>query len=135
MPVSYAARAKKMPEEPAIRVLSRSKNAAPRGGPAPLLPSVPSATSCPSWQSSEPSDAPLGTLDLEDHRVALAAARADCRTAKPTDAPAQLEHESAKDACAGGADRVAEGHGAAVHVDSVLIDVEHADRVERHRRE
>ncbi len=31
IPVSYAARAKKMPEDPAIRVLSRSKKAAPRG--------------------------------------------------------------------------------------------------------
>jgi hypothetical protein len=31
MPVSYAARAKKIPEDPAIRVLSRSKKAAPLG--------------------------------------------------------------------------------------------------------
>ena len=34
MPDSYAARAKKMPEEPAIIVLSRSKNAAARGSPS-----------------------------------------------------------------------------------------------------
>ena len=40
LPVSYAARAKKIPDEPAISVLSRSKNAAARGGPAPLLLSL-----------------------------------------------------------------------------------------------
>jgi hypothetical protein len=59
MPLSYAARAKKMPEEPDMSVLSRSKKAAARGEPVtgrltPLLA--------------------LATSDLENHRVALAAA-------------------------------------------------------------
>src|SRR5438445_1169805 len=114
IPVSYAARAKKIPDEPAISVRSRSKNAAARGAVAPAATAI---------------------SDLQDHRVALAAAGADRRAAEAAAAAAQLEHDRAEDARAGGADRVAERDGAAVDVDAVLVDAEHADRVERDRRE
>src|SRR5437660_1174272 len=64
IPDSYAARAKNTPEEPAISVLSRSKNAA--AWPSPFSPCI--AMSAPS--------------DPEDDRVALSAARADRRAAE-----------------------------------------------------
>src|SRR5271155_1646091 len=95
-----------MPEDPAISVLSRSKNAAARGGPAPLLPSLPCATSDPDRRSARSSGFPSGALDLEDHRVALPTAGADRSTAKASAAPAQLEHEAAENARPGCADRV-----------------------------
>ena len=52
--------------------------------------------------------APL-RVDLQDHRVALAAAAADGGAAQAAAAPAQLVHERAEDARARGADRVARG--------------------------
>src|ERR1700684_2192771 len=116
IPVSYAARAKNMPEEPAINVLSRSKNAAPRGDP-------------PSGEAL------TAVSDLQDHRVALTPARADGGAAVDAGATAQLVHDGSEDARAGGADRVPERDGAAVDVDPLLVDAEHADRVERDGRE
>ncbi len=101
-----------------MRVRSRSKNAALCAG---ALPS-------PLWASS-------ARIHLDDHGVALAAARADRRAAQAAAAPAQLEHERAEDARARGADRMAERDGAAVDVDLVLVDPEHADRVQRDRSE
>src|ERR1700728_2258051 len=112
MPVSYAARAKNTPEDPAISVLSRSKNAAGR-----------------SWVPF-----PAGvTSDLENQRVALPAAGADRRAAVAAAAAAQLVDERAENPCAGGADRVTERDRAAVHVHAVLVDAEHPDRVQRDR--
>src|ERR1700729_3320686 len=100
-PALYAARPNWKAEEPSMSVRSRSKNAA-----------------------VEPSAA----IDLDDHRVALAAARADRGTADPAAAATELEHERAEDARAGGTDRMTEGHRATVDVDLVLIDSEHPDR-------
>src|SRR3954454_9886103 len=74
---------------------------------------------------------PLGG-DLDDHVVALAAARADRGAAEPAAAALELERERPEDPGAGGADRMAERDGAAVHVDLVLVDAEHPDRVEHH---
>src|SRR5450755_2291847 len=133
MPVSYAARAKKIPEEPAINVLSRSKNAAGRNERSPFSPAGRSTT----WFSP-----PAGALmslgqrsDAQNQRVALPAARADRRAAEATAAAAQLVDERAEDARAGGADRVAEGDRAAVDVHAVLVDPQHADRVQGDRGE
>src|SRR5690348_15767728 len=104
-PARYAARPNWKADEPSISVRSRSKKAA------------------------------SAAIDLDDHRVALTAARADRGAAQPAAAPAQLEHERAEDPRARGADRVAERDRAAVDVDLVLVDPEHPDRVQRHRRE
>src|ERR1700742_3304997 len=92
-----------------MRVLSRSKNAALRG--------------------------PSAAIDLDDHRVALATARADRGAAEAAAATAQLIDQRAQDARPGGPDRVSEGNGTAVDVDLVLVDPQHADGVERHRGE
>src|SRR3954471_17778151 len=118
-PDLYAARANSKALEPAIRVRSRSKNAAPR------FIRVVSATD----------DLALAAVDLDDDRVPLPPAGADGRAALPAAAPAQLVHERAEDARARRADRVAERDRAAVDVDLVLVDAEHADRVERDRGE
>src|SRR4051812_43231464 len=115
MPARYAARANWKALEPSIRVLSRSKKAAPRRSP--------------------PSTAALGAVDFEDHRVALAATRADGRHTEPAAAPAQLVDERADDARAAGADRMPEGDGAAVHVDLRLVDSQHPHRVQGDRGE
>src|SRR6185312_9492393 len=111
IPRRYATRPNWNAPDPSISVLSRSKNAA---GPGRMR---------------------LPAVDLDDHRVALAAAGADCRHAEPAAAAAQLVHERHQDARAAGADRVAERDGAAVHVDLGLVDAEHANRVDRHGRE
>src|ERR1700759_2316845 len=113
IPVSYAARAKNTPDEPAISVLSRAKKAAARGA-APFMPSTASS-------------------DFQNYCVALPATGADRGAAVAAAAPAQLVHERAEDARARGADRVTKGNGAAVDVDALLVDAEHADRVERDR--
>src|SRR5579875_3710699 len=68
--------------------------------------------------------------DLDDQGVALTAARADRRAAEPAAAPAQLQHQGGDDPRAGGADRVAEGDGAAVDVDDLFIDAQRPDRVD-----
>src|SRR3954453_17133265 len=77
----------------------------------------------------------LGGVDLEDHRVALAAARADRRHAEAAAATPQLVHQRAENARAPRADRVTERDGPAVHVDLLLVDAEHAHRVDGHGRE
>src|ERR1700761_8807531 len=97
-----------------MRVRSRSKNAALCAG---VLPS-------PLWASS-------ARIHLDDNGVALAAARADRRTAQAAAPTAQLVDERAEDPRAGRTDRVSERDGAAVDVDAVLVDAEHPDRVER----
>src|SRR6185437_12408229 len=74
-------------------------------------------------------------LDVDDHGVALAAAGADRDAAVAAAAPAQLEHERADDAGAGGADRVPERDRAAVDVHALLVDAEHARRVQGDRSE
>src|SRR5947199_7404284 len=63
-------------------------------------------------------------------RVALTAAGADRGDAEAAAATVQLVHQRADDAGARGADRVTERDRAAVNVDLVFIDVEHADRVD-----
>src|ERR1700759_4671856 len=92
-----------------MRVLSRSKNAALRG--------------------------PSAAIDLDDHRVALASARADRGAAEAAAATAQLIDQGAEDARARGADGMAQRDRPAVDVDLVLVDAEHPDRVERDRGE
>src|SRR4051794_33571237 len=96
-----------MPELPAINVLSRSKKAAARSG----------------------------AIHLEDDRVPLTSAAADRGAAEAAATTPKLVHQGADDAGAGGADRMAEGDRAAVHVDLVVIDPQHAHRVDRHRGE
>src|SRR5207237_654864 len=133
---SYAARAKKIPEDPAMRVLSRSKKAATRSPAgdalAPSRPPAPrgsrSCTTRPSRGRSSGSGRAArsamrtgGLGHLEDDGVALATARADRRTAQPAAAAPQLEHQAAENAGARGADRVAERDRAAVYVDPVLL--------------
>src|SRR4029078_464179 len=94
-----------------------------------------------------------GPLHLDYDRIALAAARADRRAAVAAAAPPQLVDERGEDARAGRADRMAdrpgppagapagrayrrpERHAPAVDVHAVLVDAEHADRVQGHRRE
>src|SRR6476620_4089238 len=110
MPCWAATRANCIPEDPAIRVLSRSKKAAPR-----LKASVPG--------------------DFDHDRVALTAAGADRGDAEASPAPTQLVHKRADDAGAGGTDRVAKGDRAAVDVDLALVDAEHPHRVEGERGE
>src|SRR5947209_10938307 len=110
-PARYAARPNWKAEEPSISVRSRSKNAA--GEPA----------------------GPSAAIDLDDHRVALAAAGADRGAPEAATAAAQLEHQRAEDPCSRGADRVAERNRSAVHVDLVLVDAQHPHRVEGDRGE
>src|SRR4029077_2154656 len=69
------------------------------------------------------------------YRVALPPAGADRRAAQATAAPAQLVHDRAENPRARSADRMAERDGPAVDVDAVLVNAEHADRVERDRGE
>src|SRR3954471_16241457 len=128
-PARYAARPNWNADEPSISVRSRSKNAAPgssgrRSAPPPGGGGRMCGRSVTRWPSN-----------LDDHGVALAAARADRRAAVAAAATAQLVHERAEDAGARSADRVADGDGAAVDVDPLLVDAEHADRVQRHGRE
>src|ERR671919_2103171 len=112
IPVRYAARPKCMPLDPAIRVLSRSKNAAER-------------RSAGGGGKSVGGGASLGAVDLENNGVPLAAAAADRGAAEPAAAAAKLGDQGADDPRAGGADRVPEGDRAAVDVDVVLVDAEH----------
>src|SRR6185503_2259677 len=111
MPALYAARPKWRALDPSMRVLSRSKKAAPATWPR------------------------LAAVHFDDHRVALAAARADRRAAEPAAAAPQLVDERHQDAGAAGADRVAERDRAAVHVHLGLVELKHAHRVERDRGE
>src|SRR3954469_7395669 len=132
-PLRYATRPNWKAEEPAINVRSRSKKAAPgssgrRSAPPPGGGGRMCGRSVTGWSS-------LGPSDLHDHGVALAAPRADRRAAIAAAATAQLVHQRAEDAGARRADRVTDGDGAAVDVDPLLVDAEHADRVQRHRRE
>src|SRR3954454_4590371 len=94
-PALYDARAKWKAELPSMSVLSRSKNAAPRTGSA--------------------------TIYFEDDRVALATAGADRGDAEATATPTEFVHQRSEDARAGGADRVPERDGAAVHVHLRLV--------------
>src|SRR4029077_8134426 len=136
-------RANCMPLDPAIRVLSRSKNAAARCKPSPGFVLGRSALSrttsaLPAPTSLRPRHARFSRAESSnfDHdRVALAPARADRGDAEATAATAQLVHERADDASAGGGDRVAGGDRAAVDVDLVLVDAEHPHRVEGDRGE
>src|SRR3954470_21291367 len=106
MPARAAARAQKNPDEPDIRVRSRSKNAADTrpGGEV-------GCASSPRGSLARPPGAPssLGPVAMypKDDGVALAPAGADRRDAEAAAAPAQLVHEDAEDARARGADRVA----------------------------
>ena len=65
---------------PSMSVLSRSKKAAPARA----------------MRQGYEAAGPLGAVDLDDDRVALAAAGADRRHAEPAAAPAQLVHERAR---------------------------------------
>src|ERR671919_375197 len=80
MPVRYAARPKCMPLDPAIRVLSRSKNAAARSSDGAAgnsaTPATPGST--------------LASVDFEDDGIALAAAGTDRGAADPAAPPAQF---------------------------------------------
>ena len=70
-------------------------------------------------------------VDLDHDRVALPAARADRGQAAPAAAPAQLVHERADEARAGGADGMPERDRAAVDVDALGVDAEVARRLQR----
>src|SRR6476646_5025495 len=104
-----ATRANGIPDDPAIRVLSRSKKAAARAIPLQVA---------------------LGAGDLEHDRVALAATRADRGDAEPAAAAAELMHQGADDSRPGGAYRMSERDRAAVDVDLLLVDTQHPHRVE-----
>src|SRR5437763_2918089 len=112
-PALNAARPNWKADEPCIRVRSRSKNAA-----------VPASAMAAS-----------AAIHLDDHRIALAAARADRGAPETAAPPAQLVHERPEDPCPRGADRVPERDGPAIDVDPVGIDAEHPDRVQGDRRE
>src|SRR5215203_6630384 len=114
IPCLAAMRANCIPLDPAIRVLSRSKKAAARGG-----------TSLAGCSLKE-----LGAVDFDHDRVTLTAAGADRGDAETATAAAQLVHEGADDAGARCTDRMAEGDRAAVDVDLLLLDAEHSHRVE-----
>src|SRR5437764_1221282 len=98
MPLRYAARANWNALEPSISVLSRSKKAA-------AFPPPPPSTVIA-----------LSPVDLDDHGVALAAARADGGHAEPSAATAQLVRERHQHARAARPNRVPEGDRAAVDV-------------------
>src|SRR4029077_13091177 len=63
----------------------------------------------------------LSPVDLDEDRVALAAAGTNRGATQAAAAAPELVHQRADDAGAGGADRMAQGDGAAVHVDLVLV--------------
>src|SRR5882762_4958826 len=105
-----------------MRVRSRSKNAAPGLTESSVI-------------DRRLGDPGLAAVDVDDYCVALPAAGADGRTALAPAAAAQLEHQRAEDARARRADRMANRHGPAIDVDLVLVDAEHADRVQRDRGE
>src|SRR3954466_12525327 len=125
-PALYAARPNWNELEPAISVRSRSKNAAPF---SPGLLSAP-----PPGGGGRMCGRSVNS-DVNDDGVALAAAGADRHAAIAAAAAAQLEHDRAEDARAGRADRMPERDRAAVDVHAPLVDVEHADAVERDRGE
>ena len=74
-------------------------------------------------------------LDLDQQRVALAAAGADRREAEPAALAAELVDHRREDPRARGADRVAERDRAAVHVHGLRVGVEQLHRVQRDRAE
>src|SRR3954451_16957791 len=76
----------------------------------------------------------LPAVDLDQHGVALAAARADARHAEAAAPATKLVHERAHDPRAARPERVAECDRAAVHVHLALVDTEHPHRIERDRR-
>src|SRR5581483_9259017 len=98
----------------------------------------PERRSCAAGPPSDPRGGPQARrkgLDLDEQRVALAAAGADRREPEPAAVPAQLVHQRPDDPAAAGADRVTEGDGAAVDVRPLLVGSEHPRRVQRDRRE
>src|SRR5829696_2047320 len=74
-------------------------------------------------------------LDLDQERVALAAAGADRGEAEAAAVAAQVVHHRPDDPAAGGADRMAERDRAAVHVHLLLVRAQKPRRVPRDRRE
>src|SRR5204863_3945627 len=102
-------------------------------GPWPAV--SPSGARGATERGCESGIAPALCLHPQDDRVALTPARADRRAAQPAAAAAQLEHQAAEDARARSADGVTQRDGAAVDVDALFIDAEHANRVQRHRSE
>src|SRR5437763_1964974 len=91
------------------RTAASSWDAAARGAAGAVKRSA-AAGSDPAAGAPELSAA----IHLDDDRVALAAAGADRRAPEAAAAPAQLEHERAQDARAGGADGMAESNRATV---------------------
>src|SRR5687768_7972800 len=111
-PASYDAFTPAMPDGPAIRGRSRSKNAADRAIGPPRL-----------------------ARDFEHDRVALTSTGADgCDSQAAASAP-KLVDESPDDPGARRADRVAKRDRAAVHVHVVLGDAQHVEGVEGDGRE
>src|SRR5437764_4497306 len=117
MPLRYAARANWNALEPSISVLSGPKKAA-------AFPPPPPSTVIA-----------LSPVDLDDHGVTLAAARADGGHAEPSAATAQLVRERHQDARAARPDRVPEGDRAAVDVHLRLVHAEHPHRIDRNGSE
>src|SRR5947207_11185255 len=113
-----------------MRVLSRSKKAAARApsGPAPAVLAMGSRD-----RAGASAGPRLSAIDLDDERIALAAARANRGAPEPAAAPAQLVDQRAEDASPRDADGVTERHSTSVDVDLLLVDAQHPDRVQRHR--
>src|SRR2546421_12285724 len=97
-PARAAARANSKAEEPAIRVRSRSKNAAERCCDSTLA------------------------CDVDDDRVALPSARTDGRAALASAAAAHLDHDQAPAARARPAARWTQHHAAADDVDLAPVE-------------
>src|SRR5690349_5887915 len=74
-------------------------------------------------------------LNLYEDGIALAAAGADRGAAEAAAAALELADEGSDHPGTGSSDRVTEGDCAAVHVDLVLVDVEHLHGVQRDRSE
>src|SRR4051812_40797256 len=131
IPARAAALAQKSPEDPDIRVRSRSKNAADARPGAEVGGAISASGSLARSRGASSSSVPVAMYP-QDHGVALAAARADRRHAEAAAPAAQLVDDRAEDACARGADRMAEGDRAAVDIDAVLLDAQLPDRLQRH---
>src|SRR4029077_19290921 len=73
--------------------------------------------------------------NLDEERVALPAAGADCGEAEAAAVAAQLVDHRPQDPSSGRADRVPQCDGAAVHVDLLGIDLEQLRRIQDDGRE
>src|SRR5437867_8145847 len=78
-----------------------------------------------------PGRCPRKSSDVDQERVALAAAGADRGEAETAAVAAQVVHHRAEDPAAARADRMPERDGAAVDVRGLRVGAEHREGVER----